>query len=108
MRLDRSGALAGATLVWLAALPSQANQPHDDISFGGKSLAAVFAICRVEARTEPHDANRAIFIEAGMGDGGFPIPTANPKAQAWFNYGWKMFHAFYHDDARRAFDNAAL
>jgi tetratricopeptide (TPR) repeat protein len=104
MTLNRSGALAGATLVWLAALPSQANQPHDDISFGGKSLAAVFAICRVEARTEPHDANRAIFIEAGMGDGGFPIP--NPKAQAWFNYGWKMFHAFYHDDARRAFDSS--
>ena len=106
MRLIRSGALAGATLVWLA--PSQANQPHDDISFGGKSLAAVFAICRVEARAEPHDANRIIFIQAGMGDGGFPIPTINPKAQAWFNYGWKMFHAFYHDDARRAFDNAVL
>jgi len=106
MRLTRSGALVGATLVWLTALPSQANQPPDDISFGGKSLAAVFAICRVEARTEPHDANRTIFIEAGMGDGGFPIPTVNPKAQAWFNYGWKMFHAFYHDDARRAFDNS--
>lgn len=43
-----------------------------------------------------------------MGDGGFPISTVNPKAQAWFNYGWKMFHAFYHDDARRAFDNSAL
>ena len=41
-----------------------------------------------------------------MGDGGFPIATANPKAQAWFNYGMKMFHAFYHDDAKLAFDKA--
>ena len=36
----------------------------------------------------------------------FPSPPRNPKAQAWFDYGIKMFHAFYHDDARRAFDNA--
>jgi len=106
MRLDTSAALAGATLVWLVALPSQANQPPADISFAGKSFAAVLSICRVEARAEPHDANRTIFIEAGMGDGGFPVRTANPKAQAWFSYGMKMFHAFYHDDARRAFDNA--
>jgi tetratricopeptide (TPR) repeat protein len=107
MKLDTSVALAGATLVWLLALPSQAaNQSHADASFGDKSLAAVFAICRVEARSESHDANRTIFIEPGMGDGGFPIATANPKAQAWFNYGLKMYHAFYHDDARRAFDNA--
>jgi tetratricopeptide (TPR) repeat protein len=109
MRLDTLGALAGATLVWLVALPSQAANPsHADTSFGEKSLAAIFAICRVEARAESHDANRTIFIQTGMGDGGFPISTVNPKAQAWFNYGIKMFHAFYHDDARRAFDNAAL
>jgi len=109
MRLDRFGALAGATLIWLVGLPSlAANQSHSDASFGDKSLAAVFAICRVEVRAEPHDANRIIFIQTGMGDGGFPISTANFKAQQWFDYGLKMFHAFYHDDARRAFDNAAL
>ena len=107
MKLDTLCALAGATLVWLVALPSQAaNQSQTDISFGEKSLAAVFAICRVEARAEPHDANRTIFIQTGMGDGGFPISTVNSKAQAWFDYGLKMFHAFYHDDARLAFDNA--
>ncbi len=107
MKLDTLCALAGATLVWLVALPSQAaNQSQTDISFGEKSLAAVFAICRVEARAEPHDANRTIFIQTGMGDGGFPVSTVNSKAQAWFDYGLKMFHAFYHGDARLAFDNA--
>jgi len=110
MKPDTLGALAGATLVWLVALPTlAANQPPSDYadrSFGKKSLDAIFSICRVEARLEPHDANRTILIETGMGDGGFPIATANPKAQQWFNYGIKMFHAFYHDDARRAFDNA--
>jgi tetratricopeptide (TPR) repeat protein len=107
MRLDRSIALAGATLLWLVALPSQAaNQSPADLSFGEKSFAAVFSICRVEARAESHDDNRTIFIQTGMGDGGFPVLTANPKAQVWFNYGLKMFHAFYHNDARLAFDNA--
>ena len=107
MKLDTLCALAGATLVWLVALPSQAaNQSQTDISFGEKSLAAVFAICRVEARAEPHDANRTIFIQTGMGDGGFPVSTVNSKAQQWFDYGIKMFHAFYHGDARLAFDNA--
>jgi tetratricopeptide (TPR) repeat protein len=91
------------------ALPSQAaNQTDADIPYSGKSLGAVFAICRVEARAESHDTNRTITIQTGMGDGGFPIATVNPKAQAWFNYGLKMFHAFYHDDARRAFDKAVL
>jgi tetratricopeptide (TPR) repeat protein len=98
-------AVAGA--IWLLALPTTAaDEPFAGKSFADKSLGAVFAICRVEARAEPHDASRTIFIQAGMGDGGFPIATADPKAQAWFNYGIKMFHAFYHDDARRAFDNA--
>jgi len=108
MRLDTLGALAGATLVWLVALPTKAA----DESYAGKSFAAVFAICRVEARVDSQDSTkdskRTIVIQPGMGDGGFSIPTANRKAQAWFNYGWKMFHAFYHDDARRAFDNAVL
>src|SRR5438105_1064155 len=100
MKRDTLCAVAGATFVWLLALPTTAA----DESYPGKSQAAIFAICRVEARAEPHDANRTIFIQAGMGDGGFPISTASPKAQQWFNYGIKMFHAFYHDDAKRAFD----
>lgn len=107
MKPDTVSALAGATLVWLVAMPSQAaNTPQPDQSFGTRSFNALAAICRVEARSDPTDANRTIFIQPGMGDGGFRIATTNPKAQAWFDYGLKMFHAFYHDDARRAFDNA--
>jgi tetratricopeptide (TPR) repeat protein len=107
MRLETLGALAGAALVWLAAFPSHAAYPPQaDLSYGDRSLKAFAAICRVEARAETKDPNRTIFIETGMGDGGFPISTASRKAQAWFDYGLKMFHAFYHGDARLAFDNA--
>jgi tetratricopeptide (TPR) repeat protein len=102
MKPDTLCAVAGATFVWLVALPTTAA----DESYASKSFNAVFSICRIEARTDPIDANRTIVMETGMGDGGFRIATANPKAQAWFNYGLKMFHAFYHDDARRAFDHA--
>jgi len=106
MKPDTLCAVAGATLVWLVALPTTAAPQLIDVSYAAKSLGAVFAICRVEARAEPQAGNQTIFIESGMGSGGFPIATTNPKAQAWFNYGLKMFHAFYHDDARRAFDKA--
>src|SRR4051812_24802746 len=106
MKPDMLCALAGATLVWLVALPSQAaNTPQPDLSFSAKSFNAFKSICRIEARTDPTDTNRAIFIQPGMGDGCFPI-MAKPAAQRWFDYGFKMFHAFYHDDARRAFDHA--
>src|SRR5437868_6461489 len=100
-------AVAAATLVGLVALPTTAaDEAFMGQSYAAKSFDALASICRVEARADSQDANRTIFIDPGMGDGGFPIATANPKAQAWFNYGIKMFHAFYHDDARRAFDNA--
>ncbi|MBA2589281.1 MAG: hypothetical protein H0U98_11740, partial [Alphaproteobacteria bacterium] len=63
MKPDTFGALVGATLVWLVALPSQAaNTPQPDQSFATKSFKAFAAICRVEARSDPTDANRAISI----------------------------------------------
>ncbi len=97
MKLDRLSAIAAATLVWLVALPTEAANKSDD---------AIFAICRAESRIEPSGGTPTIAIQAGMGDGGFPISTANPQAQRWFDYGIKMFHAFYHEDAKRAFDKA--
>jgi len=100
MKRDTLCAVAGAMLVGL--LPTTAA----DESYAAKSFGAFVAMCRVEARAEPQPGNQTISIDTGMGDGGFPIATTNPKAQAWFNYGLKMFHAFYHDDARRAFDKA--
>ena len=73
---------------------------------GDKTMLAVGAICRVEVHNETPGGNPHLVIEDGMGTGGFPIATSNPKAQAWFNYGIKLFHAYYHEDAKRAFDNA--
>ncbi len=60
-------------------------------------------ICHAEQHLAAGPAQLTIL--PGMGDGGFPI-RANPQAQAWFDYGVKLFHAFYHDDAKKAFDNA--
>ena len=97
MRLDALVALAAATLVWLVAFPTHAANKLDD---------AIFAICRAESHVETTGGSPIISIETGMGDGGFPIATANKPSQEWFNYGIKLYHAFYHDDAKLAFDKA--
>jgi len=97
MKPDRYLALAASALVWLTAFPTVA---------GDKTNLAIFAICRVEQHGEVAGGNPHIAIEDGMGVGGFPIATASRPAQQWFDYGIKLFHAFYHEDAKRAFDKA--
>lgn len=42
----------------------------------------------------------------GMGTGGFKVDTTNPEAQAWFNYGLALSHAFYHQDVKAAMRRA--
>src|SRR5262245_36798386 len=42
----------------------------------------------------------------GYGDGGFPITTANPAAQRYFNNGIQLAHAFEHDAAVAAMREA--
>jgi tetratricopeptide (TPR) repeat protein len=101
MKLDRYFAVAASALplalIGLVAFPTIA---------GDKTMLAVGAICRVEAHNETPGGNPHLVIEDGMGVGGFAIATAKPKAQAWFNYGITLFHAFYHEDTKRAFANA--
>ena len=97
MKPDRYLALAASALVWLTAFPTVA---------GDKTNLAIFAICRVEQHGDVAGGNPHIAIEDGMGVGGFPIATASRPAQQWFDYGIKLFHAFYHEDAKRAFDKA--
>jgi tetratricopeptide (TPR) repeat protein len=46
-------------------------------------------------------------ILSGYGGGGFPIRTANPKAQAFFDNGMQLAHAFAHKAAIQAFHEAA-
>jgi tetratricopeptide (TPR) repeat protein len=43
---------------------------------------------------------------AGYGSGGFPIRTANPKAQAYFYNGMQLGHAFAHKPSVAAFEEA--
>jgi tetratricopeptide (TPR) repeat protein len=101
MKPDTLCAVAASALVWLVAFPTIAiNKVADKTDF------AIFSICRAEQHADIAGGTPKIAIESGMGDGGFPIATASPSAQRWFDYGIKLFHAFYHEDARQAFDNA--
>ncbi|HVW75186.1 MAG TPA: hypothetical protein VHC39_16230 [Rhizomicrobium sp.] len=102
MKLDTLSAVAASALVWLLACPTLAVDKEEN-----KTDFAIFSICRVEAHVTAPGGGPHITIEDGMGTGGFPIATASPVAQRWFDYGIKLFHAFYHDDAKRAFDRAA-
>jgi tetratricopeptide (TPR) repeat protein len=101
MKLDTLSALAASALVWLVAFPTIAVDKEAD-----KTDFAIFSICRVEQHAEIAPGHQTISIETGMGSGGFSIATTSPSAQQWFDYGIKLFHAFYHDDAKRAFDKA--
>ena len=44
----------------------------------------------------------------GFGSGGFPVDTANPEAQAWFDHGVRLRWAFEHGESVRAFRKARL
>lgn len=100
MKLDTLSAVTASALVWLLAFPSLAVDKEES-----PTDFAIFSICKVEAHVAPGGGEH-ITIQSGMGTGGFPIATSQPEAQRWFDYGIKLFHAFYHDDARRAFDRA--
>jgi tetratricopeptide (TPR) repeat protein len=100
MKPDTLSALAASAFIWLVAFPSLAVDKEES-----PTDFAIFSICKVEAHVAPGGGEH-ITIQSGMGTGGFPIATSSPEAQRWFDYGIKLFHAFYHDDARRAFDHA--
>jgi tetratricopeptide (TPR) repeat protein len=77
-------------------------------AFGQEVTAlSIGYICSAERLAQPHSGPRKLEIETGMGSEGFPVRTTNPEAQRWFDYGVTLWHAFYHDDAKRAFDRAA-
>lgn len=71
----------------------------------GETAIGVGYICQAEAR--PAGAGGELKIVPGMGSGGFPADTKSPQAQAWFDYGLKLYHGFYHDEAKVAFRRAA-
>lgn len=93
--------VAASALVGLLAFPTDAQNKTADVT-----NFAIGAICRAEQHVEIVGGSPRITIESGMGDGGFAIATSSGEAQRWFNYGITLFHAFYHEDGRRAFDQA--
>jgi tetratricopeptide (TPR) repeat protein len=63
-------------------------------------------ICGAEHRGPVATAANAVML-AGVGNGASPADTANPQAQAWYNEGLNLYHAFNHNEARAAFAKAA-
>jgi tetratricopeptide (TPR) repeat protein len=86
-----------ALAVIAVALPSASVSDSNSIG--------VAYLCSAERKIEP--GPEGLKILPGMGSGGFTIATANPQAQLWFDYGIKLYHGFYHDEAKVAFDKAA-
>lgn len=73
---------------------------------GNATLESIAQICGAEQRPVTVTGDPRLTIEDGMGDGGFAIRTRSREAQEWFNYGIKLFHAFYHADNKVAFEKA--
>jgi tetratricopeptide (TPR) repeat protein len=76
------------------------------IAADADSGVGVGAICSAEQPQASAGGERTLVMVPGVGTGGFAIATAKPEAQAWFNYGMALAHAFYHDDAILAFKRA--
>jgi tetratricopeptide (TPR) repeat protein len=70
-----------------------------------EALRAISAMCGAEVNvglTPPADLKR----DGGVGTGGFKVDSDNADAQAWFDYGLALSHAFYHEDAKTAMKKA--
>lgn len=66
---------------------------------------AVGFICGAE-QTPPATGPVQVALEQGVGNAHWPIRTAHPEAQVWFDYGINLYHAFYHEEAKAAFKRA--
>jgi len=70
-----------------------------------KSLGVGY-ICSAE-NPPPSAATKGLVMFPGMGTGRFAVDTTNPEAQAWFDYGVKLYHGFNHEEAKQAYAKAA-
>ncbi len=66
--------------------------------------AAPTPVCHTETQDEAAQPAKAILI--GYGTGGFPVKTASPEAQTYFDNGMQLAHAFAHKPATSAFKRA--
>jgi tetratricopeptide (TPR) repeat protein len=63
-------------------------------------------ICGAERQPTASGGEARLVMLPGVGSGGFTVDTAKPEAQAWFDQGVQLYHAFYHEEAKRAFARA--
>ena len=89
---------AAAPLVLALLAPAAASLDPSAISVGH--------ICRAERSFTATKGPRKIDFMPGIGTGGFVVRTTSPQAQRWFDFGLQLYHAFYHEDGRLAFDKA--
>ena len=92
-------AVAAAPLVLALLAPSVAQVDASAVSVG--------YICSAERGFVAGKGPRKIAFQSGIGTGGFAVRTSSAEAQRWFDYGIQLYHAFYHEDGRLAFDKAA-
>jgi hypothetical protein len=90
--------LAAAPLVLALLAPAAASVESPSASVGH--------ICRAEQVFSTMKGPRKLVWVKGVGSGGFPVRTTSAEAQRWFDYGLQLYHAFYHEDGRLAFDKA--
>lgn len=93
-------ATAGASAVALVlALPGAVGADATQLGIG--------YICGAEQTAGRHIAATPAVMLTGVGNGASPADTANAQAQAWYNEGLNLYHAFNHNEARAAFAKAA-
>ncbi len=95
---------ACATTTTAAVAPLSPLAAAPDVT--AESLLAMNALCGAEDRFAG-ELKTGLKLVEGMGTGGFRIDSDNPDAQAWFDYGLKLSHGFYHLDAIAAMKKAA-
>lgn len=71
------------------------------------SLIGIGFICGAETAAAPAGGAASGVMLPGFGDVAFPVDTSSKEAEAWFNHGLRLYHAFAHDEAKAAFARAA-
>ncbi len=98
-------ALAACTATGSAVIaPIAPLAPAEGVS--RETLLALTSLCSAEAG-ENARPNPDLKLAGGMGTGGFSVDSASKDAQAWFDYGLALSHAFYHEDAKVAMQRSA-
>lgn len=98
------GATAGAALVVLATAAPLASAVAGSETPGAALPSAPVCHPKDEAVEAPPGPAEALLT--GYGSGGFPITTRSAEAQAYFNNGMQLAHAFAHRAAVSAFKRA--